>query len=54
MKTVRDAPDVLDLDNSGLVVGGGVGDTYSEDAASGNQLFTPWSRSVARYVLLST
>lgn len=54
MKTVRDAPDVLDLNNSGIVGGGGMGDTYSEDAASENQPFTPWTRNVARYAFLST
>jgi malate dehydrogenase (oxaloacetate-decarboxylating)(NADP+) len=52
MKTVRDAPDVLDLNNSGIVGGGGMGDTYSEDAASENQPFTPWTRNVASGVEL--
>jgi malate dehydrogenase (oxaloacetate-decarboxylating)(NADP+) len=47
MKTVRDAPDVVDVNNSGIVGGGGVGDTYCEDTASENQPFTPWTRSVA-------
>lgn len=48
MKTVRkDAPDVLDLDNSTQIGGGGVGDMYGEDAASENQTFTPWARVVA-------
>jgi len=52
MKAARGGPDVLDLDNSELVGGGGVGDTYCEDAASENQAFTPWSRNVASGVEL--
>lgn len=48
MKTVcKDAPDVLDLDNSTLIGGGGVGDAYGEDAATEDQTFTPWTRVVA-------
>jgi malate dehydrogenase (oxaloacetate-decarboxylating)(NADP+) len=52
LKAARGGPDVLDLDNSELVGGGGVGDTYCEDAASENQAFTPWSRNVASGVEL--
>lgn len=53
MKTVRkDAPDVLDLDNSTQIGGGGVGDAYGEDAATEDQTFTPWTRVVARHDLL--
>jgi len=54
MKAARGGPDVLDLDNSELVGGGGVGDTYCEDAASENQAFTPWSRNVARHAIITT
>jgi len=52
MKTVRPGPDVLDLDNSELVGGGGVGDLYCEDAASEYLSFTPWSRNIASGVEL--
>ena len=41
-------PDVLDLKNS-PTVGGGVGDTFGEDAATEDQTLTPWTRRVARY-----
>jgi len=52
MKTVRkNAPDVLDLDSSTQIGGGGVGDTYCEDSATEHQTFTPWTRVVARHVL---
>lgn len=54
MKTVcKDAPDVLDLDNSTLIGGGGVGDAYGEDAATEDQTFTPWTRVVARHDLFT-
>lgn len=48
MQTIRSGPDVLDLDNSELVAGGGVGDFYCEDAASEYLSFTPWGRNIAR------
>jgi malate dehydrogenase (oxaloacetate-decarboxylating)(NADP+) len=41
------APDVLDLKNA-PTTGGGVGDTFGEDAATEEQTLTPWSRVVAR------
>ena len=40
-------PDVLDLKNT-PTVGGGVGDTFGEDAATEDQTLTPWTRMVAR------
>lgn len=47
-KGMRDgAPDVLDLDKA-PTVGGGVGDTFGEDAATEDQTLTPWTRVVAR------
>jgi len=49
VKAARGGPDVLDLDKSEIIGGGGVGDTYGEDAASASQSFTPWSRLVARH-----
>ncbi|KAG0589541.1 hypothetical protein KC19_1G028000 [Ceratodon purpureus] len=39
-------PDVLDLKNT-PTVGGGVGDTFGEDAATEDQTLTPWTRIVA-------
>lgn len=51
MKTVSPGPDVLELDKCELAGGGGVNDTYCEDAATENQPFTPWSRMVARHAL---
>jgi malate dehydrogenase (oxaloacetate-decarboxylating)(NADP+) len=48
MKGLRNgAPDVLDLQNA-PTVGGGVGDTFGEDAATEDQTLTPWTRIVAR------
>ena len=47
LKELRNgAPDVLDLKNA-PTVGGGVGDTFGEDAATEEESFTPWSRVVA-------
>jgi malate dehydrogenase (oxaloacetate-decarboxylating)(NADP+) len=47
LKGMRDgAPDVLDLDKA-PTVGGGVGDTFGEDAATEDQTLTPWTRVVA-------
>lgn len=40
-------PDVLDL-KSTPTIGGGVGDTFGEDAATEDQTLTPWTRIVAR------
>ena len=47
LKELRNgAPDVLELKNT-PTVGGGVGDTFGNDAVTEEQ-FTPWSRVVAR------
>ncbi|XP_061994070.1 NADP-dependent malic enzyme [Rosa rugosa] len=52
LKEVRDGVSVLDLDPT-AAVGGGVGDVYGEDAATEDQLVTPWTFSVASgYTLL--
>jgi malate dehydrogenase (oxaloacetate-decarboxylating)(NADP+) len=44
--TGKGGPDVLDVNNSSTV-GGGVGDTFGEDAASEEMTLTPWTRLVA-------
>ncbi|KAM5547580.1 hypothetical protein ABKV19_001857 [Rosa sericea] len=46
LKEVRDGVSVLDLDPTSAV-GGGVEDVYGEDAATEDQLVTPWTFSVA-------
>ncbi|KAL6221872.1 hypothetical protein ACLB2K_005264 [Fragaria x ananassa] len=46
LKEMRDGVSVLDLDSKS-VVGGGVEDIYGEDAATEDQLVTPWTYSVA-------
>lgn len=43
---MRNGPGVLDLDPKSTV-GGGVQDIYGEDAATQNQIITPWSVTVA-------
>lgn len=44
----KGGPDMLDV-HSTSTVGGGVGDTFGEDAASEEMTLTPWTRMVARY-----
>lgn len=46
----KGGPEVLDV-NSSATVGGGVGDTFGEDAASEEMTLTPWTRMVARYFI---
>ena len=47
LKEMREGAKVLDLDGK-ATVGGGVEDVYGEDAATEDQLVTPWNYSVAR------
>lgn len=47
LKEMRDGVSVLDLDSKSAV-GGAVEDIYGEDAATEDQLVTPWTYSVAR------
>lgn len=50
MKIVcKDVFDVLDLDNSILIGGGGVGDVYGEDVVIEDQMFIFWIWVVVRY-----
>ena len=44
--------EVVDVKSSSTTVGGGVGDTFGEDAASEEMTLTPWTRMVARYLIL--
>lgn len=53
LKEMRDGVSVLDLDPKSAV-GGGVEDVYGEDAATEDQLVTPWTYSVARSEITST
>lgn len=46
---MRDGASVLDMDPK-TTVGGGVGDIYGEDRATEDQLVTPWTYSVARFL----
>ncbi|KAL6226554.1 hypothetical protein ACLB2K_000516 [Fragaria x ananassa] len=46
LKEMRDGVSALDLDSKSAV-GGGVEDIYGEDAATEDQLVTPWTYSVA-------
>jgi malate dehydrogenase (oxaloacetate-decarboxylating)(NADP+) len=48
--TGKGGQDVLDVNNS-ATVGGGVGDTFGEDAATEEMTLTPWTRLVARYFI---
>lgn len=51
MKEMRgDNASVLDMDPKSTV-GGGVGDVYGEDRATEEQLVTPWTISVARFLI---
>jgi len=49
LKSFRDGESVLDL-SPRSAVGGGVEDVYGEDCATEDQLVTPWTFSVARYL----
>lgn len=50
LKSLRDGESVLDL-SPRSTVSGGVEDVYGEDRATEDQLVTPWTFSVARYIL---
>lgn len=50
LKDHRGGESVLDL-SPRSTVGGGVEDVYGEDRASEDHLVTPWTVSVARYLI---
>lgn len=53
LKEMKNGGDVSVTEDYVNGVGGGVRDLYGEDSATEDQLITPWTFSVARYLILS-